>query len=109
MNPGSGSSSGKQTGLEARQSERGSPRSWRASAWGPPSSSIIKIQAWRDFKGPRLLASTAAGHDIHRVKNQGDKLADGEGRAVAYWQPLPPHDMWVLEGTALLARQASHG
>ena len=42
-------------------------------AWGPPSSSIIKIQAWRDFQGPCLLASTAAGHEIHRVKTQGDK------------------------------------
>ena len=25
---------------------------------------IIKIQAWRDFKGPCFLASTAAGHEI---------------------------------------------
>ena len=45
----------------------------------------------------------------YRVKTQGDKSADGEGRTVADWQPLPPHDMRVLEGTAVLARQASHG
>ena len=69
VNPGSSSSSAQQTGLEARQSERGSPRSWGASAWDPPSSLIIKIQAWRDFKGPCLLAS-AAGHEIHTVKTQ---------------------------------------
>ena len=68
VNPGS-SCSRQQTGLEARQSERGSPRSWGASAWDPPSSLIIKIQAWRDFKGPCLLAS-AAGHEIHTVKTQ---------------------------------------